>query len=108
MENNNQVPQQCQCQVPPQGQYQIPPQGQCPAGEKDELSTTGIVLTWLGVLLCGCIGILVISILYYTMKGKTPNKAAQMNKHSWIAFLVAVLLWVVFYALLGAVGVALV
>ena len=98
---NNQLPPQGQDQMP-QGQYQMP------QAEVDDLSTAGVVFTWLGVIFGGCIGLLVISILYYAMKGKTPKKAAKMNKHSWIAFLVTLLLWAVFYALVGAAGATLV
>ena len=105
---NNQLPPQGQYQMP-QGQYQMPQgQYQMPQAEVDDLSTAGVVFTWLGVIFGGCIGLLVISILYYAMKGKTPKKAAKMNKHSWIAFLVTLLLWAVFYALVGAAGATLV
>ena len=106
MDNQNQPVNN---QLPPQGQYQMPQgQYQMPQAEVDDLSTAGVVFTWLGVIFGGCIGLLVISILYYAMKGKTPNKAAKMNKHSWIAFLVTLLLWAVFYALVGAAGATLV
>ena len=106
MDNQNQPVNN---QLPPQGQYQMPQgQYQMPQAEVDDLSTAGVVFTWLGVIFGGCIGLLVISILYYTMKGKTPKKAAKMNKHSWMAFLVTILLWAVFYALFGAAGATLV
>ena len=81
---------------------QLPPQGQMPQTEVDDLSTAGVIFTWLGVIFGGCIGVLVVSILYYAMKGKTPRKAAKMNKHSWIAFLVSLVVWFVIRLLLFA------
>ena len=81
---------------------QLPPQGQMPQTEVDDLSTAGVIFTWLGVIFGGCIGVLVVSILYYAMKGKTPRKAAKMNKHSWITFLVSLVVWFVIRLLLFA------
>lgn len=63
--------------------------------EEDRLSMLGKLLTWAGVLFTGIIGIVVVSIIYYCLKGKYPNKAAQLNKHSWIAFGVSIVFWIV-------------
>ena len=56
------------------------------------LSTGEKVGVYLGVVLTGLIGIVVVSIMYYILRGKHPEKAAQLNKHSWIAFGIAFLL----------------
>jgi mannose/fructose/N-acetylgalactosamine-specific phosphotransferase system component IIC len=33
------------------------------------------------------------SILYYAWRKETPNKAAQINKHGWLAWLLGMVLW---------------
>ena len=56
------------------------------------LSTGEKVGIYLGVILTGLIGIVIVSIMYYILRGKHPQKAAQLNKHSWIAFGIVFLL----------------
>lgn len=57
----------------------------------DYLSTTGKVITWLSIMFLP-FSIIVVGILYYSWRKRWPNKAAQLNKHSWIAFAVAIVL----------------
>ena len=92
-------------QMPPNGQYQMPPNGQMPLNGQyqmppqyanpDQLGAGGIVLAYVLVLLFGIIGIIVTSVLYYSWKKNFPKKASQMNMHSWIAFGIAVVLFII-------------
>lgn len=97
MDNQNQ--QNGQYQMPPNGQYQMPPNGQYQMPPQnmaeDQLGAGGIALAYVLVLFFGIIGIIVTSVLYYSWKKDFPNKASQMNMHSWIAFLIAVITFII-------------
>ena len=86
-----QMPPNGQYQMPPNGQYQMPPQNMA----EDQLGAGGIALAYVLVLFFGIIGIIVTSVLYYSWKKDFPNKASQMNMHSWIAFLIAVITFII-------------
>ena len=86
-----QMPPNGQYQMPPNGQYQMPPQNMA----EDELGAGGIALAYVLVLFFGIIGIIVTSVLYYSWKKNFPKKASQMNMHSWIAFLIAVITFII-------------
>ena len=60
-------------------------------------------MVWAGMIIIPCLAAIVVSIIYYCIKPYKPNKAAMLNKTSWIAFLVAICIHI-FGAVMGIVN----